>query len=188
MMMLIRPISIGLICLVLAGCGIKKVPVTNPELPSIVGQYEFLMVGVGVGHGYIVLPGIWPFGQSQELMYIEPIGNFVFNPDSTFKILFKMFGLPIDGSGQSISSFPVELFGGEVIGTYKITSNHTITFKTQYGVSEYLFSLSDEHQFYLVQLMPINFNHFLKVGDYRSTQGESMFDVIRLSRYNSQKP
>ena len=147
-MKVFRPILVGLISLVLVGCVSKKEPIINPELPSVVGSYEFSMVSVGAGHGHLFLPSILPpiHDQSQEWTYVEPSGSFIFNNDSTFKISFKMMGQALDDSGRFFGSERVEVGVpfDEVVGTYNITSNSTITFQTQYGTSEYFFSLFEE--------------------------------------------
>lgn len=175
-----------LFCIISAyGCAAKKISaidlVPNQKI-NIVGEYEFERVGVGVGHGFILLPGL-----ASELNYgiLLPGGGFTFYKDNTFKINFVI--TPEKGSEAEKEYLRFD----EIRGTYKINSEHTITLKTIYGNSEYLYSINNimkidstgkDYPVVFIMMMPSHPWFSLRVGNSSSKQGRSLFEIIYLSR------
>lgn len=179
------------------GCAVKKSPVLTPLLPNIVGEYEFVAVGLGAGHGYMSLPGLAPNPNNDMYEFLLPDGKFIFNQNGTFKIVFGLATWPVGGEKTSFSDFPFI----EVDGVYTITSEHTINMETKYkvryfDVSKYLYSIinlsqvdSKGEEFYTsyLQLMPVDPQNPLWVGDSSSPQGTSLLDYIKLMQINTKK-
>ncbi|OGM96802.1 MAG: hypothetical protein A2816_00280 [Candidatus Yanofskybacteria bacterium RIFCSPHIGHO2_01_FULL_39_44] len=164
-----------------SGCVAKNEPTSTPlNTLTFAGEYEFQTVGLGAGHGFMFLPGVYPTS-NLNYNYALPSGTFTFYTNNTFKI---NFGIKLYLSSPEPED-PITSFD-EINGTYNITSKNTVTLRTNYGSSVYLYTLNktsaDDAKIIHLHLMPIHPWYPLKIGDYNSQQGSSIFDIIYLYR------